>query len=108
MKKRLRKKKHLGEFAVFGYSLVIHTKNDSDEPFLDSLISKVEFLRLQFGDSMSGHTIRGVIESSHTNSQVTELQLASLKSFLTSSLEVNSVYFSEPWDIYYGHEPLIN
>jgi len=106
MKKRLRKKKHLGEFAVFGYSLEICTKSHNDEDFFDRFINEIELLQLQFGGSMCTQIIKGVLESRFPNRSVSESQLYSLKSFLATALEVDSIYISEAWDLYYGQEPL--
>jgi len=50
MRRRLRKKKHLGEFREFGFQVKAELSSEADhEAFLDRLIDAVEARQLGFG-----------------------------------------------------------
>jgi uncharacterized protein len=73
MKKRLRKKKHKGEFQEFGFQINLNVKPDfspmETNLLIDELIELMERENLLFGGSLSGGFItaeKGSVSDSNT------------------------------------------
>ena len=110
MKKRLRKKKHLGEFAVLGVSLNVHFIEGFDETafqqFIDDFIDWIEAKDLQFGGGGSRNTEwSGVIDPGTQLRQIPSDALADLESWLRAREQVSDFKISPPWDLYHGRDP---
>ena len=110
MKKRLRKKKHLGEFAVRGVSLRVRFVDGFDEAafdrFIDDFIDWIETKDLQFGGGGSYQSAwEGVIDPSPQWLKIPSDVIADLESWLRASGQVSGFEISPLWDLYYGRDP---
>ncbi len=111
MKKRLRKKKHLGEFAVFGVSLRVRCVPDLTEDRFDELldgfiVDSVEAEGLFFGGGGSApQGWSGVLEPPHGHRSIDPGSLARVTAWLSSRPEAASVEVSKPWDLWHGRDP---
>ncbi len=111
MKKRLRKKLHLGEFAVQGVSLratfVRHLEETEFDAFIDDFIEHaIEARALQFGGG--GHPAKGwdgVIEPGQGSSAIQKEDLDWVRSWLQERSEIDSSEVSEAWDLWHGKDP---
>jgi len=102
MKRRLRKKKHLGEFAVYGCEIVIHRSQEIGfDFFLDDLITIVESQNCSCGGSGRGDYFDGVIELGHFHQD-----LGSKAEYILEAVKnmncVESVVFGKEFDLWYG------
>lgn len=111
MKKRLRKKRHLKEFAVRGVSLKSTFTSDITEEafsaFIDDFISEgIEKLHLQFGGGGArDEGWNGVLEPEPPQRAIPAEKLEAIRQWLASRKELASYELSDPWDIWYGRDP---
>lgn len=101
MKKRLRKKKHVGEFTEYGIEISIkfNSNIDSDQ-FLDDFIENaIERNGLLFGGGHDNITLEGVIELGRSDKYLLNSDKVSI--FLKQHSAIKSHTLSEPFDIYY-------
>ena len=110
MKKRLRKKKHLGEFAVYGISFranFVPGLGDAEfDDFINGLIGLVEIHGLQTGGGgsrESGWT--GVIEPSPGQREIPQDAIDALSAWLGVESQVADFKISTPWDVWHGQDP---
>ena len=111
MKKRLRKKLHRGEFAIYGVSLRASFTQDTRitefDAFVDDFIKHaIEARGLSFGGG--GHPAKGwmgVIEPRAGRSRVEQDDLEWVDSWLGGRGEVEAFDFSEPWDLWNQSNP---
>lgn len=102
MRKRLRKKKHLGEFREFGVEVRIEVKPAADhDSFLDDwIIQAVEGNGLQFGGGGSRSEMSGFLELGRQ--EQVAAKLASVEGWLKSDSRVKSYEFGPPVDAWHG------
>jgi uncharacterized protein len=111
MKKRLRKKRHMGEFAVFGVSLRASLSpgltDDGFETFLDAFIAEaIESNGLLFSGGGSPTTgWSGVIDPGTSVGRIAEAALDAVRNWMSARAEIDSVEISAPWDLWYGKDP---
>ena len=110
MKKRLRKKKHLGEFAVRGVSLRVSFADglnaDAFDRFIDDFIGWIEAKGLLFGGGGSHQSgWEGVIDPSSKALEVPPDILLDLQSWLGGREQVSGFEISPPWDLWHGRDP---
>ncbi len=105
MRRRLCKKKHLGEFREWGRSIVasIHTDGNIADAVLDRFIKHIESLGLDFGGSFesqdSGVVIDGLV--SRRNGSVAMPDVYSLVTWLYDNGAVFATA-SDPIDMHHG------
>ena len=111
MKKRLRKKLHKGEFAVFGVSLKVSFSLNLSEAVFDQFIDDfiehaIEARGLSFGGGGSRDKgWAGVIQPRKFETIIREDDLVWLRAWLVKQAVVESFELSKPWDIWYGENP---
>lgn len=110
MKKRLRKKRHMGEFAVYGVSLrasfVPGLSESGFGTFVDEFIAKaIEANELWFGGG-GGRTKgwSGVIDPGNSL-KIPATALDAFRNWMSVRREVESFELSAPWDLWYGEDP---
>ncbi|RRJ96004.1 DUF469 family protein [Opitutaceae bacterium TAV4] len=112
MKKRLRKKKHLGEFRQFGFELTCRFQTDVPverfDRFVDEFIADaIEADGLTFGgggDLKRGWS--GVVSRDHRYASITEEDREHVHGWLLGQEIVAAVELSEPCDLWHGSGPL--
>jgi uncharacterized protein len=98
LKRRLRKKYHLGEFGEFGFEIFIESANLSEkdfDKFYDDFIGKIENLKLSFGGGGCPQDCNGFIASARKHSSPTAEQKEKLKNWLENRFEVKKIILSE-------------
>ena len=111
MKKRLRKKKHLGEFRQFGFSLECLLRvglSDAEfDRFLDEFIADaIEARGLVFGGGGSPEKgWSGVVCRDHRYDSTTETDKTTVHDWLKSRSEVQAFRISDSWDVWHGPDP---
>ena len=102
MRKRLRKKKHLGEFQEFGVELAatLHVGVDVFTFLDDFLCDAVEANQLQFGGGGSHAELNGFIELGRR--EVRDSNLAAVTAWLAADPRVSSFNLGTPVDAWYG------
>jgi uncharacterized protein YggL (DUF469 family) len=110
MRKRLRKKKHLGEFAVRGVSLRVRFDDGFDdagfESFIDDFIDWIEAKGLQFGGGGSHQSgFEGTIDPSPQSREILPSTLLDLEAWLGAREQVCGFEISPPWDLWHGRDP---
>lgn len=110
MKKRLRKKLHVGEFAVFGVSLRVSFKRslslEDHHALCDSFIADaIERHGFQFGGGFSEMGFGGVVELLGHRGEALEPAIERLRRWLHDQPEMGEVEISAPWDLSHGKDP---
>ncbi|MFG0335298.1 MAG: 50S ribosome-binding protein YggL [Maioricimonas sp. JB049] len=111
MKKRLRKKKYLGEFRQFGFSASCRLRENLStadfDRFTDCFIEQaIEAHGLVFAGGGSHDTQwSGVICREHRYDSTTEADRAAVRDWLDQCADIASYRLSEPWDVWHGHAP---
>jgi uncharacterized protein len=102
MRKRLRKKKHLGEFREFGVQVKVGVKPDTDyDSFLDDWICQaVEGNGLSFGGGGSAPLLSGFVELGR-HEQVAA-KISGLEEWLKADPRVQLYEVGQPVDAWYG------
>jgi uncharacterized protein len=103
MKKRLRKKRHLGEFIEWGVPIAIMRthKNDFDS-FLDDFIEQaIERNGLYFGGGGKEDNLDGIIELGKTSDNPEE-RLKKIPEWLASRKDIESYIIGEMLDLWHG------
>lgn len=106
MRKRLRKKKRLGEFAEFGVLVAVTPTLPLDSPERDSLLDRfieeaIERNELSCGGG-GGETWEFFVTANGRRASVTEAQRRSLEAWLHSSSGVGTYTLSSPIDAWHG------
>lgn len=111
MRKRLRKKRHLGEFRQFGFSLNCRLREGISilefNQFADDFITDaIEARNLNFGGGGSpSHGWSGVVCREHSSDSPRDEDRIALQNWLDRQGVVESVSVSEFWDVWHGHNP---
>jgi uncharacterized protein YggL (DUF469 family) len=104
MKKRLRKKKHVGEFQQLGFELEGDLRagmgRAADEAFTDRFLAHIEARQLMFGGGIGGGEVGGFV-SRFDRGSATEDDRASVSAFLASDPDVVRHVVGELRDAWY-------
>lgn len=112
MRRRLRKKKHLGEFHQYGFSLVCLLReglsSEEFDSFVDTFIADaIEARGLIFGGGGSpAARWSGVVCRDHRYDSTTEEDCTFIREWLNRQAVVASFTISKPWDVWHGSDPL--
>ena len=103
MKKRLRKKKHVGEFAVFGASVAVRLADGTDfDSFLDAFLEDaIEANGCYFGGGGQKDRLSGVIELGR-KIDLPEERLKNVMYWLDRNSNVTNYVTGEISDLWYG------
>jgi uncharacterized protein YggL (DUF469 family) len=103
MKKRLRKKKHVDDFAVFGVEVAIRLKDGTDfDAFLENFISDaIEANQCYFGGGGQDDRISGIIELGR-RSDSPESRRESISNWLDVNRNVDRYVFGVIKDLWYS------
>jgi uncharacterized protein YggL (DUF469 family) len=112
MKRRIRKKKHLGEFRQFGFSLACRfhasVSPEQFDRFVDEfIIEAIEAGGLAFGGG--GDPARkwsGIVCRAHRYDSITEKEQERVRDWLRGQEILAAVEISKPWDVWHGSDPL--
>lgn len=105
MNKRLRKKKHLGEFRQMGFTIECQLRPGSGDRFIDDLIDIVDH-DLCVGGGGAADGFGGVISSEHRYASASHKDIDTLRHWLENRTDVSSFQISGLWDMWYGRDPL--
>jgi len=102
MKKRLRKKKHLGEFAEWGRQLVImRNRKDGFDEFLDAFIEEaIELNKCYCGGGGKENKLDVVVELGRRSDEP-DARLKRITAWLDSRSDVESWRVGEEFDIWH-------
>jgi uncharacterized protein YggL (DUF469 family) len=110
LKRRLRKKKHLGEFQQLGFEISVSLKKDFNEfefgKFTDDFIVKIERSRLQFSGGGDGNAWAGFVTSEGKFTSPTDDDRKKIRIWLESRSEVEDCKVGELLDAW--NEPKWN
>ena len=103
MKKRLRKKKHVGEFAVFGVPVAIRLVDGTGfDPFLDTFLTNaIEANGCYFGGGGQKDRLSGIIELGR-KTDLPEERLKKVSHWLDTNSDVTNYLTGEINDLWYG------
>lgn len=106
LKRRLRKKYHLGEFQEFGFEVLVELNPDLSEEefdkFLDDFIDEIERNDLLFGGGGNTKKWEGFVTSDKKYTSPTEEQKEEIKKWSESRNEVIKVTTGEFRDAWNG------
>ena len=111
MNKRLRKKKHLGEFRQMGFSAECRLRSGLSsaefDKFTDEFIAQaIEANRFVFGGGGSpDRGWSGVVCRDHSHDSTTDGNKAAVRHWLERRPEVESFRLSDFWDVWHGADP---
>ena len=105
MKKRLRKKKYIGEFQEFGWYVTVVLKSGEPQqgsPLWEPLMEQVDALDLLMGGSLVSFFVQPVVRMTKEQTQDRQQQL---QQWLTQRPEVAQATSSALTDAWYGPFP---
>ncbi len=92
LKRRLRKKNHLGEFQELGFEIFVNLEKDFDkfefDKFTDDFIDEIEKNNLQFGGSGTEYTWQGFVTSARKFASPTDDDKEKIRVWLENRSEV--------------------
>jgi uncharacterized protein YggL (DUF469 family) len=108
MKKRLRKKKRIGEFQEFGFKagfrfsdrLTTEARNHLLEKFIEEAIEKNG---LQYGGGGDGNEWNGFVALDKPRGSARERHRQAVENWFIQEAEVNEYYLTDMVDAWYGH-----
>lgn len=106
MKRRLRKKLYLDDFAVFGFNFSCELGANPDldvDGFFDGLIELIESRQLLIGGVGSDSEFSGYITSNQRYSSATDEDREALESWLRSIKGVEEIKVDPLCDAHYGY-----
>lgn len=105
MKKRLRKKKRMGEFREWGclVEVLLFSSADLDQ-FLDMFVQRVEEIGCYCGGGGRGERLSMVVELGKGDREPLSLR-ENLMEWVRSSPLVRASSYSELFDLWHGSEP---
>ena len=102
MKKRLRKKKHLGEFVEYGAPIAMSLSGDIDfDKFLDSFLDTIEAAGCYFGGGGRKDRFSGIIELGRESNSPEE-KLHEIKNWLNNNRSIEKYAIGSIIDLWYG------
>jgi uncharacterized protein len=103
MRKRLRKKKHLGEFVEWGVPLAVRRRHDEDfDNFLEDFLTQaIEANGLAFGGSGLGDRLTGIIELGRPADPV-DAHLQQVRRWLDAREDVEQYLVGQFVDLWHG------
>ena len=111
MRKRLRKKRHIGEYRQDGFSISCDFRRsltgEEFDHFIDSFItSAIEAHGLLFaGGGSRGSRWSGIVFRDHRYASVSDADKDQVREWLAGYSEIQSVALSDSWDIWHGEDP---
>jgi uncharacterized protein YggL (DUF469 family) len=111
MRKRIRKKNHLGEFRQMGLSVECHVRpglsaTEFDQFVIAFIEHAIEAHGLTFGGGGSAERgWNGVVTRGHRYDSTTQADQAALQSWLEQRAELVSFRLSGFWDVWRGSNP---
>jgi hypothetical protein len=111
MRKRLRKKKHVGEFRQYGFSIACRLREavtaEEFDSFMDRFLAEaIEARGLAFtGGGSPKHNWNGVVCRDHRYDSTTESDRAAVEDWLRASGVVHELMISPMRDVGYGPDP---
>jgi hypothetical protein len=105
MKKRLRKKLYLGEFAVMGFEFSTSLSNFSDDQidgFFDALVEFIDSRDLQIGGGGSKDKFGGYISSNSRYGSTTDEDRSALEAWLGNQSGISAVSVQPLSDVNHG------
>jgi uncharacterized protein YggL (DUF469 family) len=103
MKKRLRKKKHRGEFSEWGRQLVItRNRKDQFDEFIDAFIDIIEANDCYCGGGGKEDSLDVIVELG-VPADDRDARMKSIESWLKSRPDVQSWRVGEEFDLWYGN-----
>jgi uncharacterized protein len=108
MRKRLRKKKHLGEFRQLGFEVTCQLQpnlsSESFDRFIDEFLAEaIEAHGLSFGGGGSPESDwSGVVARTHRYASTTEEHRQLVQIWLRHRPEIRAFELSEPVDLWHG------
>lgn len=111
MRKRLRKKRHLGEFRQFGFSVKCKLRDgissDDFDRFADAfVVEAIERQGLVFGGGGSPTSgWGGIVCRDHRYESTTEVHREAVAAWLKQRVDATSFSISHAWDIWHGIDP---
>ena len=110
MNKRLRKKKHRGEYRQFGFAVVCQFRDqlshEDFDRFLDDFISQIENLSLATGGGGSPELgLNFVVQREHRFASTDEADRVAVLNWLQAHPEVVDPRVSDFFDLWYGKDP---
>jgi uncharacterized protein YggL (DUF469 family) len=108
MKKRLRKKKFRGEFAVLGFACTFRLQppltSEEADSFFDEFIAHIEKSDLLFAGGANPSGWDGVMQHRHPRSSATQSQREAIAAWLGQRPNVREVKVGRLTDLHYGFE----
>lgn len=103
MNKRLRKKKHVGEFREWGVPLAVRRRHDEafDDFLGDFLEQAIEAQGLAFGGGGQGNQLTGLIELGRTADPI-EARLQQIRRWLDAREDVEHYVVGPLVDLWHG------
>ncbi|HSK73649.1 MAG TPA: 50S ribosome-binding protein YggL [Pyrinomonadaceae bacterium] len=106
LKKRLRKKYHLGEFQELGFEIFTELKSGLNEKdfnrFVDDFIDEIERNKLLFGGGGGKESWKGFVSSSIKYTSPTEEQRENFRKWLANRSEIQNVKIDEFRDAWHN------
>lgn len=108
MRKRLRKKKRVGEFQEFGFKtgfrfsdqLTIKARNNLLDRFIEDAIEKND---LQYGGGGDGNEWNGFVALNKPRGSTLERHQQAVENWFIHESEVEEYYLTDMIDAWYGH-----
>jgi len=102
MRKRLRKKKHRGEFSEWGRQLVIiRNRKDQFDEFLDAFIETIEAHDCYCGGGGKEDTLNVIVELGRPGDD-RDARMKCIEAWLESRADVQSWQAGKEFDLWYG------
>ncbi len=102
MKKRLRKKKHLGEFTEYGVPIAMRLSDDIDfDNFLDSFLDAIEATGCYFGGGGKKDRFSGIIELGRESNSPEE-KLHEISNWIKKNRSIEKYAIGKIIDLWYG------
>jgi uncharacterized protein YggL (DUF469 family) len=106
LKRRLRKKFHIGEFQELGFEIFVKFKSELSEltfdAFLDDFIGEIEKNKLLFGGGSDVNTLEGFVTASQKYQSPTDLQIGNIKNWLKTRTEISEGEVGKLKDAWYN------
>ncbi len=113
MKKRLRKKKRLGEFQEFGFKAGFRFSNQLSNQSRNDLLNRfieiaIEKNGLQYGGGGGANEWNGFVVLNKSRGSALEKHRQAVGSWFIHEAEVREYYVTDMIDAWYGHPDLVD